>query len=125
MRSVYALETTAAFLDLRFNPLSLSSTKERMAYVRGYFDAEGGIPHSKKAPFYIQLCQKNYAELTKVRAILEKMSIRCGVIHNPSSTVDPQYWRFFVRTQSHGAFIRKISSWHPRKQQLLCRRMMI
>jgi len=125
MRNVYALETTASFLDLRFDPLSLGSTKERMAYVRGYFDAEGGIPHSKKAPFYIQLCQKNHAELKKVRGILEKVGIHCGVIHNPSKAVDPHYWRFYVQTQSQRAFVRKISSWHPRKQQFLRRRMMI
>jgi hypothetical protein len=124
-RKVFALETTASFLDLRFDPLRLRSRTERRAYVRGYFDAEGGIPHTRHARFYIQLCQKNREELRSVRAILEEEGIRCGVLHNPSKTIDPDYWRFFVRTQSHDAFLTIISTWHPRKQRYLQQRMKI
>lgn len=124
-RDVFALETTASFLDLHFDPLLLHRPEERIAYVRGYFDAEGGIPHSKHARFYIQLCQKNREELRSVRTILEEQGIRCGVVHNPSNTIDPDYWRFFVRTQSHTAFISMISTWHPRKRTFLRKRMMI
>ncbi|MBI1812862.1 LAGLIDADG family homing endonuclease [Candidatus Peregrinibacteria bacterium] len=125
MRTVYALETTAPFLALRFNPLRLESTEEKVAYIRGYFDAEGGIPHSKKAPFYIQLCQKHKLEMKRVKLILEALGIQCGKIHNPSKDVDPNYWRLSVRARSHRNFIRVIGLWHPRKRTILQRRMMI
>ena len=118
-RSVYALETSARFLDLHFDPLRLRSTRQRVAYVRGYFDSEGGIPHSSEARFYIQLCQKNREEMIKVSRILETLGIHCGTIHNPSKAADPDYWRFFVRTESHQDFIQTISSWHPRKHRIL------
>lgn len=29
--------------------------------------------------------------------------------------VDPNYWRFYVRANSHKAFAETIGSWHPRK----------
>ena len=61
-RTVFALETTASFLDIRFDPLALKSSRERIAYVRGYFDAEGGVPHITRAPLYIHICQKNIEE---------------------------------------------------------------
>ena len=54
-RDVYDLETTAAFLDFQFDPLSLKTSEEKAAYIRGFFDAEGGIPHNRNATFYIQL----------------------------------------------------------------------
>ena len=125
MRNVYALETTAAFLELAFDPLQLESQKERIAYIRGYFDAEGGVPRSNVSRLYIQLCQKNRVELTKVKNILEDLKIFCGVVHNPSKEVDPDYWRFFVRTGSHKRFMHLISSWHPRKRKIFHQRMKI
>jgi hypothetical protein len=125
LRKVYVLETTASFLDTRFDPRMLRSAKERIAYIRGYFDAEGGIPRSRASRFYIQLCQKNRMEMEYVRITLEMMGVRCGALHNPSKAVDPDYWRFFIRTTSHTDFVRVISSWHPRKQRVLKRRMMI
>ncbi len=124
-RNVFALETTASFLDIRFDPLALRSSRERIAYVRGYFDAEGSMPHSPKAPLYIQICQKNLKELQKVKNFLERVGIRCGVVHNPSKDIDPNYWRFYVRSMSHMDFFRTVSSWHPRKGRIISRRMMI
>lgn len=114
-RGVFVLETTAPFLDVNFDPAALRSTEEAVSYVRGYFDAEGGMPRSTSVRFYLQLSQKNHLELTKVRAILESLGIDCGRIHNPSNAVDPDYWRFYVRTQAHRAFLRVIGTWHPRK----------
>jgi hypothetical protein len=124
-RNVYALETTAAFLDVAFDPLRLESQAERIAYVRGYFDAEGGIPRSSMSRLYIQICQKNQVELEKVKDILEGLEIFCGVVHNPSKEVDPDYWRFFVRARSHTRFMHIISSWHPRKRKIFHQRMKI
>jgi len=123
-RLVFALETSASFLDVEFDPEELDSQLEGIAYVRGYFDAEGGLPQSPDARFYVQLTQKDRVELLKVKTILETLGIACGKMHNPSARVDPDYWRFFVRTKSHLAFAFKIGSWHPIKERIL-RRMMI
>lgn len=121
MRDVFVLETCASFLDIDYNPAFLTG-EEAIAYARGYFDAEGGIPRSLHSRFYIQLCQKDRIELAKVREILERLGIQCGELHNPSRTVDPDYWRFFVRTACHRAFAEIIGSWHPRKELLLRQR---
>jgi hypothetical protein len=48
-RDVYVLETLASFLDFSFDPLKLESRSEQISYVRGFFDAEGGIPHNREA----------------------------------------------------------------------------
>ena len=93
--------------------------------MRGYFDAEGGIPQRLDAPFYVQFVQKDAVSLTQVKDILEGFGIACGVVHNPSRKVDPEYWRFFVRRQSHALFIRVVGSWHPRKALLLKHRVKI
>ena len=124
-RDVYVLETTAKFLNLRFDPSRLKSEENAIAYVRGYFDAEGGIPRNLPKRFYVQFSQKNKLSLRRVKLILEELRIECGKIHNPSKKVDPDYWRFFVRANSWSPFMEKIGSWHPRKQEILFERMKI
>ncbi len=89
-RNLYVLETTAKFLNLGFDPSGLKNRKEKIAYVRGYFDAEGGIPRSSQDRFYVQFCQKNRSSLEKVKSILKEMKIECGKIHNPSEKTDPE-----------------------------------
>lgn len=42
-RTVSVIETTADFLKNSVYPKQLSK-QEQIAYIRGYFDAEGGIP---------------------------------------------------------------------------------
>ncbi len=123
-REVYVLETTASFLDIDYDPDRLETLAEKKAYVRGYFDAEGGLPQSPEARFYIQFTQKDRVELAKVKSILERMEIQCGRLHNPSVRIDPDYWRFFIAARSYSAFANEIGSWHPRKQQIF-QRMMI
>jgi hypothetical protein len=114
-RNVWVVETSC-----RLEPESdLGTSSERIAFVRGYFDAEGGIPRRGESRFYIQMVQKDRADLERVRTLLEEQSIHCGRIHNPSVRVDPDYWRFYVLSRSHGEFIRRVGSWHPRKRQLL------
>ena len=124
-RGVFALETTASFLDTRFDPYSLPTEAEKIAYIRGFFDAEGGLPKSKDTRLYIQFVQKNYPKLYWIRQELVRININCGVIHCPSVKIDPDYFRFYVLTNAHKRFIEAIGSWHPRKQQLLLARMMI
>jgi hypothetical protein len=122
-RDVSVLETTADFLDIDFDPDQLKTQEERIAYVRGYFDAEGGLPQKSQARFYVQFTQKDQEELSKVKSILEEAGIECGVVHNPSIRVDPDYWRFYVRAKSHEDFVQKVGSLHPRKQAILQNRM--
>ncbi len=124
-RTVYVLETSAKFLSIEFDPKYLISDKEKVAYIRGFFDAEGGLPKNPKARFYIQLVQKNQPKLDWIRSTLTNMGISCGVIHIPSKRIDPDYFRFFIATRSHEAFGRKIGSWHPRKQKIFESRVKI
>lgn len=123
-RQVFVLETSARFLDVFYDPNQLKSDVERSAYVRGYFDAEGGIPFVPHVRFYVQFTQKNEVELGKVKAILESLDVQCGKLHNPSYRVDPHYWRFYVCARSYRDFAQVIGSWHPRKEMVL-QRMMI
>ncbi|MHB8710401.1 MAG: LAGLIDADG family homing endonuclease [Minisyncoccota bacterium] len=124
-RDVYDLETTATFLDFRFDPQTLETSEEKAAYIRGFFDAEGGIPHNRDAAFYIQLVQKDRGKMQVLKKLLQSLGIKTGVLHNPSHRVDPNYWRCFVSTASHSDFARVIGSWHPMKQARFEERMMI
>lgn len=124
-RNVYVLETLANFLDFTFDPLLLKSKQEKMNYIRGFFDAEGGIPRNNSAKFYIQLTQSDQEKLLKLKKILDNLGIKTGKIHNPSKRIDPKYWRMYVLTESHQDFIKKIKSWHPRKVKILEKRVKI
>jgi len=117
-RDVHILETSWMPDDL-----VLLDEGEAAAYVRGYFDTEGGMPRSPDARFYIQLVQKDRDDLEELRLICSKLGIACGRIHNPSVKVDPDYWRFYVLSGSHRDFCESISSWHPGKRNLLEERM--
>lgn len=124
-RTVSVVETTAHFLKMAPTPSELGTTKEQIAYIRGYFDAEGGIPKRLNHWMYIQMCQKNKEELEQICSILTALGIHCGKIHNPSQKVDPDYWRFFISRRSHNDFIKIIGSWHPRKEKILAVRVKI
>lgn len=124
-RELCVLETSAHFLAEALNYSLLVGTPAGIHYVRGYFDADGGIPRHVGARFYVQICQKNRASLENVMTILEGNGIICGRIHNPSIRVDPYYWRFYVRTESHMLFLRDVSSWHPIKRWQMDIRMKI
>jgi len=121
-RSVYVLETTSKILSMNFDPAKLQAEAEKIAYIRGYFDAEGGTSRDDNVRFYLQFAEKNKNRLEKVRNLLEELGIECGRVHCPSSQVDPSYWRFYIRANSHDKFIDKIGSWHPRKQKIFSKR---
>lgn len=122
-RNVYVLETLCPKPDFHFDPSEFSA-KEKVAYIRGFFDAEGGIPHNGKR-FYIQLVQKNFQKIFLLRRLLENLGIKSGAIHNPSKRIDPNYWRIFVRTESQKKFAEKIGSHHPIKAKIFRERMKI
>ena len=105
--------------------MGLRVPETQSAYIRGFFDAEGGIPHSTSARFYIQLCQKDKVKMEKLKLMLQRLGIASGVVHNPSQRVDPNYWRLFISSRSYLDFIRIIGTWHPRKIKILEKRKMI
>jgi LAGLIDADG-like domain len=112
-RALWVLETS-------WLPGSVSICTEHQArgYVRGYFDAEGGVPRSSGARMYIQFVQKDRADLERCREMLMCLGVSSGKIHNPSVRVDPDYWRFYVPVRSHVAFVAAVGSWHPRKREI-------
>ena len=115
-RRMWILETSAAVLADR---PTFSTSEERLAYARGYFDAEGGTPRDPSARFYVQFVQKNRADIDELRDMLKLEGIDCGRVHNPSRARDPDLWRFYVVARSQRAFATTVSSWHPRKRSLL------
>jgi len=123
-RDVYDLETTASFLDFKFNPKNIS-LPEQVAYIRGFFDAEGGIPHKKSDRFYIQFVQKNKSKLLILKKCLSGLNIKTGKIHNPSVRVDKNYWRFYILAESQKDFCKIVNSWHPLKSKIIKERMVI
>ena len=100
-RNVWVIETT-----WRPESETVRTRSEAAAFVRGYFDAEGGVPADVRDRFYVQFVQKNPADLVRTRDLLGVLGVQCGRIHNPSVQRDPAYWRFYVLTASHRQFIR-------------------
>jgi len=124
-RDVNVLETLAGFLDMKFNPKELRTMEEKRFYIRGFFDAEGGVPKDKDDRFYIQLTQKDKVKLLWIKKSLSELAIKTGKIHNPSVRIDPDYWRIYVLASSQNDFMRKIGSWHPRKIRIFRNRTKI
>jgi len=92
-RNLWIVEFSKSLLK----EVNVKSKQNKIDYIRGYFDAEGGI-------------SQNY---------LIELGVSCGVTHNPSKKVDPNYWRFFIRSKSYKYFAKIISSDHPEKIKLL------
>jgi len=114
-RELYVVEFSRSFLGIP----PVHTHREMIDYVRGYFDAEGGIPQALSAEPYVFFAQKDKQDLGEVRGMLLLLGIDCGRLHNPSRRVDPDYWRFYVRRQSIRRFAKVVGSWHPRKAALL------
>lgn len=114
-RKVWIIEFSKTLLK----GVSVKSKKEKIDYIRGYFDSEGGIAKSPKVRFYLYFCQKNKRDLEEVRDYLTELGISCGVMHNPSKKVDPNYWRFYIRLKSYKDFAKTIGSNHPEKFAIL------
>lgn len=114
-RDLYIVEFSQKLL-LDFIPTTLD---EKIDYIRGYFDSEGGIPRSTNARYYIYFAQKNFDDLAKLRSYLLEPEFICGTIHNPSKKVDPNYFRFYILRKSHERFTSEIGSFHPVKSKFL------
>lgn len=99
--------------------VKIKTKQDKIDYIRGYFDTEGGIARSLKVRYYIYFAQKNLTDLKEVKKYLEELNISCGKIHNPSRSADPNYWRFYVYAKSYKKFAQIIGSWHPVKCRFL------
>jgi len=116
-RDYWVVETSARYHERRCEVPD--DPEAKVAFIRGYFDAEGGIPRSARARFYLQIAQKDFTCLSSLHAAVEDVGIPCGALHQPSLAADPNYWRFGVRAAGFGDFAATISSWHPLKRGLL------
>ena len=114
-RSMYVVEFSKSVM----NDAEVNNRKNKIDYIRGYFDAEGSVPRSSDTRFYIYFAQKDEDDLDQLKAYITELGIICGKTHNPSKKRDPHYWRFFVSCKSYKNFIEKIGSWHPIKSQFL------
>ncbi len=124
-RPFWVLETSAKFLSMHFDASTLVGKRDGLYYVRGYFDADGGLPCDVRARLYVQFGQNDRGSLETLAKILASWKVSVGKIHNPSRSVDPDYWRFFVRADSRERFMRLVGSWHPRKRVQMNSRMKI
>lgn len=114
-RQLYVVEFSKNFLK----DFVIVSQQDKIDYIRGYFDAEGGIARDIKVRYYIYFAQKNLTDLQQIRDYLTELGIQCEIIHNPSKKADPDYWRFFISIKSYENFAQKIGSWHPIKCRFL------
>jgi hypothetical protein len=114
-RNLYIVEFSKKFLK----GTKIISQQEKIDYIRGYFDTEGGIAKSSKVRYYIYFAQKDFKDLKELKKYLTEIGIACGKIHNPSIKADPHYWRFYVRAKSYYDFAKIIGSWHPAKSNFL------
>lgn len=101
------------------NGAKIKSKQDKIDYIRGYFDTEGGIAKDPGVRYYLYFAQKDKDDLLGVKRYLTKLSISCGKIHNPSKRVDPDYWRFYIRAKSYKDFAKIIGSDHPEKRCFL------
>lgn len=89
----------------------------QVAYLRGFFDAEGGLPKNPQTSKqkYLSLSQKNKESLEFLRNILIKMEF------NPTNlTICGKVWEFrLTRKKDILKFIEEIGSWHPEKRERL------
>jgi len=110
-RNLYIVEFSKTLLEGH----RIRTRRETIHYVRGYFDAEGSVASPSASNPYLYFAQKDRLDLEELRSFLGELNVRCGVIHNPSRRVDPDYWRFFVSHGSLARFATVVGSWHPRK----------
>lgn len=114
-RQLYVVEFSKSFLK----DFVIETLQDKIDYIRGYFDAEGGVSRDPKVRYYLYFAQKNLKDLEQVKGYLQELGIICGLTHNPSKRRDPDFWRFFISVKSYERFARIIGSWHPVKAGFL------
>ena len=58
-RNLYVVEFSRSFL----NNFVISTIQDKIDYIRGYFDAEGGVSRDPKVRYYLYFAQKNLTDL--------------------------------------------------------------
>lgn len=114
-RNLWIIEFSKSLLS----NVKVLSLHDKIDFIRGFFDAEGGIAKSENVRFYLYFCQKDKKILDKIKGYLKELGIYSGVIHNPSVKADPNYFRFFINSRSYKDFARIIGSNHPEKALIL------
>ena len=114
-RNLWIIEFSKTLLEKE----KIKSKQQKLDFVTGFFDAEGGIAKSSKVRFYLYFCQKNKQVLEDIKRYLSEFGIESGKIHNPSKKVDPNYWRFYIRAKSCKYFAKIIKLHHPEKAEIL------
>lgn len=99
--------------------VKIKSKQDKINYIRGYFDTEGGIAKSPSVRYYLYFAQKDRGDLQELKTYLSELGISCGKIHNPSSKIDPNYWRFYIRAKSYNDFAKMIGSSHSEKRTFI------
>src|SRR3989442_2898337 len=112
-RNLFAVEFSRTLLDGH----RLRTRKDIIHYVRGYFDAEGAVASPAASAPYLYFGQKNRLDLEKLRSLLCGLRVMCGKIHNPSSRVDPDYWRFFFARPAQERFAELAVTSFPKKAE--------
>jgi DNA-binding transcriptional regulator WhiA len=115
LRNLHVVEFSKSLLK----EAKIRTRQDKIDYIRGYFDAEGGIARNLKVRYYLYFAQKDLSDLRELKGFFNDLGIACGKIHNPSRKADPNYWRFFVRAKSYKDFAKIIGSWHPDKRRFL------
>ncbi len=83
-RGVYVVEFSKKAVD----GLQIRVLEEKREYVRGYFDAEGGVPQNTDARFYIYSAQKNKADLEEVKSFVETLRSKREIFTAPAGNPD-------------------------------------
>ena len=73
-RRLYVVEFSKSFLE----NFRLVSLENKIDYIRGYFDAEGGVSRSPTVRYYLYFAQKNLKDLEQVKVFIEELGIMCG-----------------------------------------------
>lgn len=114
-RNIFVVEFSRKLLE----SFSITSINDKTDYIRGYFDAEGGIPRSFSSRYYIYFAQKNFEDVSELRNYLIELEFNCGKVHIPSKNVDPDYFRFYILRNSMEKFGKEIGSLHPVKSKYI------
>ena len=116
-RDIYVLETLAKFLDFQFNPEDLKTQEEKTAYIRGFFDAEGGIypPQKSHSKPYLYLHSKHQDNLNQVANVLSEFQIESRIWRTHIN----EYCLSIGKKASRIAFSQIVGFGLPRKQSNL------
>ena len=95
--------------------------KERLAFIQGFWDADGGCPKNpNRGKLYIDFTQKDAGVLHTLRKELERMKISSGDVRISEKKPTGHIHRFaIISRMALFRFIEYVGSKHPDKQKRL------